>query len=188
MIGSKLNQYGIAHLVPIAAAVVLLVGGTGYMVMQKRSNEAHERKQDSAQLEAKQKLAINDSDVEKVTVPKQEATAQTAHETKPAPAPQAKPAPKPATKMTPAPQGTISFSSDGCMVTATAKAGYKVQVGAYSDKKGGSSEHVLPDSGTITVSAGGIKGMTSYGKIWATDGTKIAYGSATITLDSCPAS
>ncbi len=82
---------------------------------------------------------------------------------------------------------SITISADGCSVSGYSVAGNSIEIGAFSTNKGGSVVYDFTTNETITKSSGGFKGMTAFGKTVDAQGVILAYHSATITADSCPA-
>ncbi len=93
----------------------------------------------------------------------------------------------PAAPTASAPSYSITISADGCTVSGYSTAGNHIEIGAFSSNKGGSVVYDFSTNETITKSSGGFKGMTAYGKTIDANGVTLAYHSATITADSCPA-
>lgn len=183
------NENGIAHLLVLMLVVSALVvgGGVGYVTKQNRSDAARQA------AAVKQNDDSNHKELDKDDISTLKSEVAEPVKVEEAPVAESKPVSKPAAKTTAAtaktapkpPEGTISISDDGCTVTVNGKAGMSVKIGAYSDKKGGESDFVLPDSGSLIEKSGGIKGMTAYGKIYNSSGEKVAYASKTITAENC---
>lgn len=103
----------------------------------------------------------------------------------PVTAPTPKPAPKPAPSATPTLGATVIVSTDGCTVTATGTPGLTLYIHTHNDRKGGESTAPIPANEVLTVSAGGIQGMTVEAKVLDSNGTILAEAYGTITKLNC---
>lgn len=84
---------------------------------------------------------------------------------------------------------SVTFSTDGCNVTASAPVGSAVDYGSHDGiwMRGFEATKVVPDAGVLTTSTGGERGMVSYGYIKDSAGKLLAGSSALITATTCPA-
>jgi cytoskeletal protein RodZ len=77
----------------------------------------------------------------------------------------------------------ILFSDDGCSVTVFAAPGTEVEIGAHTETKGGTVKYVVPESGKLTKSTGGSKGMNSHVKVGSD--SNAVYNESDIKADQC---
>jgi type II secretory pathway pseudopilin PulG len=179
------DQRGIIHLILVVLIISgFAVAGVSYRFIQYKKEQADRQAAVTAQstrnsakvnLDSSQKTELESVDT---TPPSLTVNPPSTSSTKPSPTPSP-------TSPAPAPDGTVSISSDGCIVTAKGKPGLKLTAGAYKTNGGGSQDYTIPASGIITVATGGFKGMTGFGDLYNSSNTKIGSASAPITATQC---
>ena len=191
------NTKGFAAIEAVAVlGVVLLIGSAGWYVLRNQNTTKKEdnkatttsqtkkvstaKAQTSVKLDEKAVSALQDTPTKTTPVAATKTTTQNSSSVQPA-TPNATPS-TPAT-----PTYSITISSDGCSVSGYSVPGNKIEIGAFSTTKGGSVVYDITSNQTITKSSGGFKGMTAFGKTTDAAGNVLAYHSAPITADSCPA-
>lgn len=197
----KHSSQGFAILEGVLIAVVVgIVGFTGWYVVSNRSsaNKQYDKiarsdnaisvKKDSGKkvvtLESKQIAQLKETQTKTtpITTKPQSVTSNSAA----SPSSSTSSSPTASSGKTTA-SYSITISADGCTVSGYSTAGNRIEIGAFSASKGGSVVYDFSTNETITKSSGGFKGMTAYGKTVDAQGNTLAYHSAIITADSCPA-
>lgn len=190
------NQNGAIHLLLIGLCVFMLITGAGAWVLVRQH-------QDKRPLTVKESVTREDSkttytqlhadDIKQLeNTPTAKPAETTPTQPKSHTSPQATPkqnTPSSTSSATPTPPtgGTITFSTDGCIVTGTGEPGWTFEVGAYTATKGGSVAYTIPSNGTLTKSSGGFKGMQAYGKFSNPQSINILMETMHISADQCPA-